>query len=48
MIMIYVYLLPVEPLSLLCTQLSCENKHEGLLPDFRVGVKESESEDYSS
>ena len=26
-------------------QLSCENKCEGLLPDCRVGVKESESED---
>ena len=32
-------------------QLSRENEHEGLislLPDCRVGVKESESEDYSS
>ena len=26
-------------------QLSRENEREGLLPDFRVGVKESESED---
>ena len=29
-------------------QLSRENEHEGLLPDCRVGVKESESEDDSS
>ena len=29
-------------------QLSRENEREGLLPDCRVGVKESESEDYSS
>ena len=29
-------------------QLSCGNKREGLLPDCRVGVKESESEDCSS
>ena len=29
-------------------QLSRENEREGLLPDYRVGVKESESEDYSS
>ena len=29
-------------------QLSRENEREGLLPDCRVGVKESESEDDSS
>ena len=29
-------------------QLSHENEHEGLLPDCRVGMKESESEDDSS
>ena len=28
--------------------LSCENKREGLLSDCRVGVKQIESEDYSS
>ena len=28
-------------------ELSHENEYEGLLPDCRVGVKESESEDYS-
>ena len=26
-------------------QLSCENEREGLLPDCRIGVKESDSED---
>ena len=29
-------------------QLSRENEHEGLLPDCRVSVKQSKSEDYSS
>ena len=29
-------------------QLSRENEREGLLPDCRVDVKESKSEDYSS
>ena len=29
-------------------QLSYENEHEGLLPDCRFGMKESESENYSS
>ena len=29
-------------------QLSRENEREGLLPDCRVGVKQIESEDYSS
>ena len=41
----------IECSRLTDVQLSCENEREGLLsllPDCRVGVKESESEDYSS
>ena len=29
-------------------QLSCEDKHEGLMPDCRISMKESKSEDASS
>ena len=34
-------------LSAQASSLSCERKHEGLLPDCRVGMEESESEDVS-